>query len=106
MARAELIGLCKCHECGFPDAEIRPDKGGNPYRFCPDCTAQYFSRGVPHKVKNLLAQIREPDKPAASPEVIPVAALKKDATEIAAESNRIGETMAKQARKAFSLDQL
>lgn len=59
MARGELIGLCECPECGFVDAEVRPDKSGSPYRFCPDCTAQYFSRGVPHKVKHLLAKVRK-----------------------------------------------
>lgn len=59
MARGELIGLTDCPECGFDSAEVRPDKSGAPYRFCPDCTAQYFSRGVPHKVKNLLAKVRK-----------------------------------------------
>src|SRR4030067_1338497 len=59
MARGELIGLCDCPECGFSDAEVRPDKSGSPYRFCPECTAQYFTRGAPLKVKNLLAKVRK-----------------------------------------------
>ena len=57
MARADLIGYQKCPECGLDGAEIRPDKSGAPYRFCPDCTAQYFTRGNPVKVKNLMARI-------------------------------------------------
>lgn len=58
MARGKLIGLMKCPECDFQDAEIRPDKSGAPYRFCPDCTSQYFTRGVPHKVANLTKRMR------------------------------------------------
>lgn len=100
MARAELLGLCACPECGFQDAEIRPDKGGNAYRFCPDCTAQYFSRGVPHKVKNLLNKIRkaEPEKPAAPAlaAALPVAPSK--ASE--------GSTAKPAKSKAFSLEDI
>lgn len=73
MARGELIGHVECPECGFPDAEVRPDKSGAPYRFCPDCTAQYFSRNVPHKVKNLLAKVRKiATEAVALPVSIPV----------------------------------
>lgn len=74
MARGELIGMCDCPECGFADAEVRPDKTGAPYRFCPDCTAQFFTRGVPHKVKNLLAKLRKSEPlpaPAMPVEVRP-----------------------------------
>ena len=62
MARAELIGLMDCPECGFKEAEVRPDKSGSPYRFCPDCTAQYFSRGG-EKAKALMAKVRRTDAP-------------------------------------------
>jgi hypothetical protein len=68
------------------DAVIKNDKGGNPYRFCEECTAQYFTRGKPQKVRNLLKQIREPDKPAQPAAALPVAPSKapEDATEKAA----------------------
>lgn len=56
MARGELIGHMLCPECGFTDAEVRPDKSGAPYRFCPECTAQYFTRGGV-KASNLLKKI-------------------------------------------------
>lgn len=71
MARGELIGLMDCPECGFTDAEVRPDKSGSPYRFCPDCTAQYFSRGG-EKAKALLSKVRRTVKP---PLVEPAAAV-------------------------------
>lgn len=79
MARAELIGHMECPECGFHDAEVRPDKSGSPYRFCPDCTAQYFTRGGV-KAKNLLEKVRKitsdsqppaPEAPAAAPAPAP-----------------------------------
>ena len=106
MARGALIGLCDCPECAFPDAEIRPDKGGAPYRYCPDCYAQYFSRGAPHKVKNLLAKIRamaaeiSPPTPPIIAAIVPVAVLKKNATETTATK------AAPATRKAFSLGDL
>ena len=59
-----LIGHCKCPECGFEDAEIAKDKSGNPYRFCPDCNAQYFARGDAKRADALLKKMREAPAPA------------------------------------------
>jgi hypothetical protein len=65
----KLVGHAECPECGFADAEIGEDKGGNLYRFCPDCNAQYFTRGREGALANLRKQMRpvkvEPAKPAA-----------------------------------------
>lgn len=58
MAKAQPLGHMTCPECGFPDAEIKADKNGNPYRYCPDCSAQYMTHGRPHKVANLQARMR------------------------------------------------
>lgn len=58
MARAEALGHMTCPECDFPDAEIRQDKNGNLYRYCPDCSAQYMTHGKPHKVSNLKSKMR------------------------------------------------
>ena len=58
MAKKEAVGHMACPECGFPDAEIKEDKNGNLYRYCPDCSAQYMTHGRPHKVKNLMARMR------------------------------------------------
>lgn len=44
MAKREVFGKCECPECGFPDAEIKLQKSGLAYRWCPDCCAQYFPR--------------------------------------------------------------
>lgn len=53
-----LLGRCRCPECAYPDAEVRTDKNGDAYRYCEDCGAQYFTRGEPVKVRNLIASIR------------------------------------------------
>lgn len=58
MAKKEAVGHMVCPECGFPDAEIKEDKNGNPYRYCPDCSAQYMTHGRPHKVKNLMERMK------------------------------------------------
>lgn len=59
MAKKEAVGHMACPECGFPDAEVKEDKNGNLYRYCPDCSAQYMTHGRPHKVENLKARMRE-----------------------------------------------
>lgn len=81
MAKSELIGLCDCPECDFPDAEVRNDKGGHPYRFCPDCTAQYFTRGNPVKVRNLLALLRREGAPPGEQQQASVAPVVPSAVE-------------------------
>lgn len=58
MVQKSPLGHMACPECGFPDAEIKADKNGNPYRYCPDCSAQYMTHGRPHKVANLTARMR------------------------------------------------
>jgi predicted nucleic acid-binding Zn-ribbon protein len=44
MAKGQVLGRCECPECGFSDAEIKLQKSGLVYRWCPDCCAQYFPR--------------------------------------------------------------
>ncbi len=63
MAKKELIGHVPCGCCTFEDAEVRTDKNGNPYVYCPDCNAQLLTHGRAERVKPLLARMR----PAASP---------------------------------------
>lgn len=68
MAAKEVLGTMTCPECGFPDAEIKRDKAGNLYRYCPDCNAQYFTRGDPKRSANLERHLNKPaPAPAADP---------------------------------------
>jgi predicted RNA-binding Zn-ribbon protein involved in translation (DUF1610 family) len=74
---SELIGRCTCPECGFHAAHIKkkPEDGKRPFRYCPECGAQYFTRSNT-QAQNLLKQMRdaaidvpppEEDKPAEAP---------------------------------------
>jgi hypothetical protein len=57
---SELIGRTACPECGFHAAhvKIKTDKpDARPYRHCPECSAQYFTRSA-QQADNLRRQIR------------------------------------------------
>jgi DNA-directed RNA polymerase subunit RPC12/RpoP len=59
MARPELkghIGPCTC--CGHDDMEVRDDKNGNPYAWCPMCSAQVLTHGRPERVLPMLKRMR------------------------------------------------
>lgn len=63
MPKPKTIGFITCPTCDFPDMEVRRDKNGNPYAFCPDCTQQMLTHGG-EKGAKLLARMR-PVPPAA-----------------------------------------
>lgn len=42
--KKEILGTMKCPECGHDAAEVKAQKNGLPYRYCPECDAQYFAR--------------------------------------------------------------
>ena len=44
MAKREVFGVMVCPECGHDAAEVKPQKSGLAYRWCPECNAQYFTR--------------------------------------------------------------
>jgi len=44
MALSKPIGYCTCPDCGHTDCEIKEDKNGHAYRFCPECNLQTFTR--------------------------------------------------------------
>jgi ribosomal protein L37AE/L43A len=44
MAIKPAEGVMTCPECGFPDAHVKRAKTGFFYRWCPECSAQYFAR--------------------------------------------------------------
>lgn len=57
MDKKPTIGHMTCPDCDFPDAEIKLDKNGCAYRFCPDCNLQTFTR-KPEKSKRMIAKMR------------------------------------------------
>lgn len=71
MAVREIIGHIAC-VCGFPDAEVKKDKNGNPYMFCPDCEMQALTHGKEPKASRMLAKMRPIVKPEeAAPVPVP-----------------------------------
>jgi hypothetical protein len=71
----KLIGHMQCPECDFADAEVGEDKNGHPYRHCPDCNAQVFTRGDPVRVGNMRKKMRPvksaPSLPEKKPDSLP-----------------------------------
>ena len=43
---SKLIGRVKCPECDFGKAHVKESDKGTVYRYCPECGAQYFPRGL------------------------------------------------------------
>lgn len=51
-----MIGRATCPECGFKSAHVKQGEKCL-YRYCPDCTAQYYARTNKQR-ENLMAQSR------------------------------------------------
>lgn len=75
-----LVGLCTCPECGFDEAEVKTTKAAFSYRWCPECSAQYFPR-CESTSKRLIAKCHtlaevvgtvEENRPALAPAAMPV----------------------------------
>lgn len=64
---SDILGRSACPECGFASAhiKIKTDKeGAHPYRHCPDCGSQYFTKN-----KNQGDLLRAKIKAVAAPVV-------------------------------------
>ncbi|MBC3930369.1 hypothetical protein [Undibacterium curvum] len=55
--KKEILGHTACPICRHADAEVKPDKNGHAFIFCPDCAAQTFTRNE-HRHKLLMGHIR------------------------------------------------
>jgi hypothetical protein len=95
----EILGLIKCPECGLDGAQVKRQKNGLAYRFCPDCAAQYFPRDQAASDR-LLSKISKAD-----PVTVPEAAGKPDPVTVpAAAVKAANKTAYKPASKpAFNL---
>lgn len=88
MARAAAVGNLDCPVCDFKDGEIRPDRNGHLYFYCPDCNAQIFTRGCQVKeggfrrkmraiaaaVEQVAQEVKAEEKPEPEPKPEPKAA--------------------------------
>lgn len=86
---SEMIGRTTCPECTFTGAHVKQKKEEGkeklPYRYCPECGAQYYTRSA-RQASDLLQKTRASQAapppaavpaPAASPE-LPAAAAAAD----------------------------
>lgn len=65
------IGHMECPTCKYKDAQVKEDKNGDAFLFCPDCATQVFTRN-PHRDHHMRKNMRpvtvpEP-KPAPTPD--------------------------------------
>ena len=44
MEKKKVIGHINCPTCGFETMEVKEDKNGKAFAFCPDCATQVFTR--------------------------------------------------------------
>lgn len=70
MAKSPAIGLCTCPDCGYEKCEIKRDKNGDAYRFCPadDCNLQTFTRD-PIKSARMIAKMKPISEVSAPPAI-------------------------------------
>lgn len=54
-----MVGRTDCPECGFGAAHVKRSdgEGKRPYRWCPECGAQYFPR-TDRQARDLAAKTR------------------------------------------------
>jgi hypothetical protein len=53
----EIIGHMDCPVCLFKDGQIKNDKNGHAFFFCPDCNTQIFTRNA-HRDHHLRKRMR------------------------------------------------
>lgn len=84
MPKKEAIGHMECPTCKHVDAEVKEDKNGHAFLFCPDCATQVFTRN-PHRDRHMRKNMRpvtvteptpEPEQ-KPEPEPAPAPAPKK-----------------------------
>lgn len=70
-----MLGRTPCPECGFGAAHVKQaeGEGKRPYRYCPECSAQYYTR-TNRQAADLMAKTRDKPAPAAAPAAPPAPA--------------------------------
>lgn len=58
--KKQAIGHIACPVCDHPDAQVKEDKNGHAFIFCPDCAAQTFTRND-FRDKKLRSRMRAVD---------------------------------------------
>lgn len=100
MAKTPAIGHTACPVCP-KIAEVKLDKAGRAYIFCPDCNIQLFTR-YEHQSKFLLAKMR----PVVEDRGIPVADIPALEAALLPKKETISESDPPPKKRAFSLEDL
>jgi hypothetical protein len=53
----DIIGHINCPVCTFEEMQVKKDKNGNAFAFCPDCATQVFTRNA-HRDHHLRKNMR------------------------------------------------
>jgi hypothetical protein len=69
--RKSAIGHITCPTCDHVDAEVKEDKNGHAFIFCPDCNQQLFTRGD-HRDAKLRKKMRPVTVTDTAPPELPV----------------------------------
>lgn len=85
-----VIGHVECPVCDHADAQVKEDKNGHAFIFCPDCAAQTFTRNE-FRDRRLRARMRPVTVTVTEP--LPIETEQEQADR----QNREGQEAAKQA---------
>lgn len=77
MSKKEPIGHMECPTCKHPDAEVKEDKNGHAFLFCPDCASQVFTRN-PHRDRLMRKHMRPVTVTGTEPPPLAVPAPKQE----------------------------
>lgn len=75
MAKTEVLGHMTCPDCGHDAAEIKRQKNGRLYRYCPENNCQFFARNERQE-----AGMRQHMKPESNGQIEQDTAPKKETT--------------------------
>lgn len=67
---AALLGRAPCPECGFDAAHVKQNPDKHPYRYCPECGANYATRNS-RQARDLIAKVRPEAHAKPLPEPTP-----------------------------------
>lgn len=95
MAKGQVVGHVDCPLCGL-EAEVKEDKNGNPYAFCPDCTMQLLTHGghraelLRRKMRPVAQAVADALEPEPAAGFIPAAEPVKETTKPASRRTLLG----------------
>lgn len=66
-----IEGHIACPICDHAEAEVKRDKNESLYIFCPECNAQFFTRGCARKQNAIRGKMRQFVRPETENTAVP-----------------------------------